>query len=199
MNDSMPIKVVLLGDSGVGKTSIIQRFTEDIFKSNNVTTKSANFVCKNFILPEEDTKVRFQIWDTAGQEKYHSLATMYYKDAAVAIAVFDMTSEKTLIHIKTWIKELKEKVTRNVHILILGNKADLVEQQKVNIDKVKIYSNEVKAKFFIVSAKENMNIHEAFSYAAKRVLESKGQSSTYKDSFVLNREELKKLKRKNCC
>ena len=128
------IKIVLLGDSGVGKTSIVQRFAKDHFQSDNPSTKNAGFICKNYEIPSQSIKIRFQIWDTAGQEKYHSMASMYYKDAKAAIITFDITREQTLEGAKIWIKELNEALKSNVLIVLVGNKSDLIENQKITYE-----------------------------------------------------------------
>ena len=108
-------KVVLIGESGVGKTSIISRYTINEFKSNTMATSGANFVTKNLIMEEENQTIKFEIWDTAGQEKYRSLAKVFYKNAAICILVFDITRRSSFIAIQNfWIKELKENASKDI-------------------------------------------------------------------------------------
>ena len=102
-------KVVLIGESGVGKTSIISRYTSNIFKSQLMSTLGGNFVTKTEIMEDENKTIKFEIWDTAGQEKYRSLAKVFYKDASVCILVYDITRKSSFEQLKEyWIKEIKE-------------------------------------------------------------------------------------------
>ena len=102
-------KVVLIGESGVGKTSIIARYTTNTFESRMLATPGANFVTKNLMMEEENKIIKFEIWDTAGQEKYRSLAKVFYKDAAACVLVYDVTRKSSFEQLKEyWIKEIKE-------------------------------------------------------------------------------------------
>ena len=102
-------KVVLIGESGGGKTSIISRYTTNTFKSQLMSTPGANFVTKTEIMEEENKTIKFEIWDTAGQEKYRSLAKVFYKDAAACVLVYDVTRKSSFEQLKEyWIKEIKE-------------------------------------------------------------------------------------------
>ena len=104
-------KVVLLGESGVGKSSIIDRYTQNIFKSQKLLTTGANFVTKTIILEDENKSIKFEIWDTAGQEKYRSLAKVFYKNAAVCILVYDITRKASFNELKNfWVDEIKENI-----------------------------------------------------------------------------------------
>ena len=100
-------KVVLLGDTNVGKTSILTRISKDQFRTDLQPTIGPHFVSKVFKLPNSTEEIKLQIWDTAGQEKYRSLTPMYYRDACAAICVFDITQKNTLENAESWIKELK--------------------------------------------------------------------------------------------
>ena len=102
-------KVVLIGESGVGKTSIISHYITNTFKSQMVSTLGANFVTKNVIMEDENQSIKFEIWDTAGQERYRALTKVFYKNAAVCILVYDITKKKTFEELKNyWVKEIKE-------------------------------------------------------------------------------------------
>ena len=158
-----PIKIVLLGDSGVGKTSIIYRFVLNKFDMESPSTHVAGFISKSMMVPKLSGTVRFQIWDTAGQEKYQSMAEMYYKDAEAAIVVFDMTRMDSYEGLKRWVGELKEKGPEKIHIVIAGNKSDLIAEQEVKLETVTNYAEEVNAEIKIVSAKQNVNVTEIFT------------------------------------
>ena len=113
-------KVVLIGESGVGKTSIINRFTSNTFRSQQLPTTAANFVTKLVIMEDENKSIKFEIWDTAGQEKYRSLAKVFYKNAAVCILVYDITRKSSIEEIKKfWVNEIKQNISPDTSKYIL--------------------------------------------------------------------------------
>ncbi len=108
-------KVVLIGESGVGKTSIISRYISNTFKSQLMSTPGANFVTKMIIMEDDNQSIKFEIWDTAGQERYRALAKVFYKNAAVCVLVYDITRKASFDELKNyWIKEIKENALPNV-------------------------------------------------------------------------------------
>ena len=112
---SIPCKVVLIGESGVGKTSIISRYISNTFSSVLMATPGANFTTKTIFLKDENQSIKFEIWDTAGQEKYRALAKVFYKNAAVCILVYDITRRASFEELtKYWIQELKGSASPNV-------------------------------------------------------------------------------------
>ena len=112
---SLPCKVVLIGESGVGKTSIISRYISNTFSSVLMATPGANFTTKTVFLKDEKQSIKFEIWDTAGQEKYRALAKVFYKNAAVCILVYDITRRNSFEELKKyWITELKANASPNV-------------------------------------------------------------------------------------
>merc|ERR1719222_1552705 len=116
-------KLVLLGESAVGKSSLVLRFVKGQFHEFQESTIGAAFLTQTVCL--DDTTVKFEIWDTAGQERYHSLAPMYYRGAQAAIVVYDITNADTFERAKTWVKELQRQASPNIVIALAGNKADL--------------------------------------------------------------------------
>ena len=120
--ESVICKVVLIGESGVGKTSIISRYTTNTFKENLMATPGANFLTKLVPFKEEKESIKFEIWDTAGQEKYRSLAKVFYKNAAACVLVYDITNKKSFDELKNyWISEIKENSSQNVSKFIYYN------------------------------------------------------------------------------
>ena len=196
------IKVVLLGDTAVGKTSIVQRFVNNRFDAQCKTSTGAGFICKTIKIPNTSTRVSFKIWDTAGQERYHSMAAMYYQDAGAAIVVYDTTNLESFKGTEVWIKELKENGPEDIEILLLGNKSDLVQNEMVSIDEAKRYSDQIGADFIIASAKENINIIEAFEHIALKIIKIPTNDVHTKrpetETVKLN-EKTSKQKSKNCC
>ena len=112
---AMTCKVVLIGESGVGKTSIISRYTSNIFKSQLMATPGANFVTKHVVMEEQNQVIKFEIWDTAGQERYRSLAKVFYKNAAVCVLVYDITRKASFEELKNyWVKEIKDNTPQDI-------------------------------------------------------------------------------------
>ncbi|OBZ79478.1 Vacuolar protein sorting-associated protein 21 [Grifola frondosa] len=121
---SVQVKLVLLGEAAVGKSSIVLRFVSNEFQANKEPTIGAAFLTQKCRL--EDRVLRYEIWDTAGQERFHSLAPMYYRNAQAAVVVYDVTKASSLEKAKTWVKELQRQANPNIVIALAGNKIDLV-------------------------------------------------------------------------
>ena len=166
------IKVVLIGESGVGKTSIISQFTKGLFNPDIMSTNGATFSTKKKEYKEENKTLSFEIWDTAGQEKYRSLAKMFFKDAAVALIVYDITSKKSFDEIKKyWMNLVKENGPKKVIMYIVGNKYDLLEQEAVKEEEAREYARNEKVSFWLTSAKDSTGIDELFDEIGKKYLE----------------------------
>ena len=132
------IKVVLIGESGVGKTSIISKFTKRLFNRDIMSTNGATFTTKKKKFKEQQKIIFFEIWDTARQEKYRALAKMFFKDAAVVLIVYDITNKNCYVEIKKyWMDIVKENGPKQMIIYIVGNKYDLSEKEEVNEEKAR--------------------------------------------------------------
>lgn len=127
-------KLVLLGDTAVGKSCLVVRFVRDEFFEFQEPTIGAAFLTQSVTL--DNTIVKFEIWDTAGQERYRSLAPMYYRGAAAAIVVYDITNKESFNGAKSWVKELQRRGDPNVVIALAGNKSDLPNKRKVDYEVV---------------------------------------------------------------
>uniref|UniRef100_A0A8B9FWE8 VAMP associated protein B and C n=1 Tax=Amazona collaria TaxID=241587 RepID=A0A8B9FWE8_9PSIT len=154
------LKVCLLGDTGVGKSSIVWRFVEDSFDPNINPTIGASFMTKTVQYQNELHK--FLIWDTAGQERFRALAPMYYRGSAAAIIVYDITKEETFSTLKNWVKELRQHGPPNIVVAIAGNKCDLNDVREVMEKDAKDYADSIHAIFVETSAKNAININELF-------------------------------------
>jgi len=161
------IKLCLLGDSGVGKSSLVLRFVSDCFDKYSTATIGASFMSKTFAVGEETYKV--QIWDTAGQEKYKALAPMYYRGAAAAIVVYDITNENTFESVKMWIRELQQLGPPNIVIAIAANKNDLTDQREVTSDTGSKYAESINAIFSETSALTSSNVNYIFEEISKKL------------------------------
>ncbi|KAG0205832.1 hypothetical protein BGX28_002612 [Mortierella sp. GBA30] len=122
------VKLVLLGEAAVGKSSLVLRFVNDEFQENKEPTIGAAFLTQKCRL--EDKVIKFEIWDTAGQERFHSLAPMYYRNAQAAVVVYDVTKASSLEKAKSWVKELQRQANPNIVIALTGNKVDLVSERR---------------------------------------------------------------------
>ena len=156
-------KVVLLGDSGVGKTCIISRYISGTFDENSATTNGASYCSKNVSFEKLGKNLLFDIWDTAGQEKYKALTKFFYKDAAVCILVYDITRKETFDNIKNyWYAQLRENSDKNIVIGVAGNKCDLYENEEVKEDEAREWAKEIGAVFELTSAQNNTGINDLF-------------------------------------
>ena len=160
MSQPKIIKVVLLGSSGVGKSSLLYRYVTNEWDENAQTTLGAAFMDKK--ITYEGINFKFQIWDTAGQEKYAPLAQMYYRDANVALLVYDITSRESMNGLKEWQNELSQKGPKDITLVIVGNKYDLESSQQITAEEGKQYADEHGAIFAKTSAKMNTGVKELF-------------------------------------
>mgnify|MGYP002626750584 CR=1 FL=1 len=180
------LKIILVGESGVGKTSIINRFIHDTFEDNSPTTTSGTFSAK-ILLFNDGKKLIFNLWDTAGQEKFRSLTKIFYKQAKVAILVYDITKQDSLDKIKNfWINDLKENITSDIILFLVGNKIDLLEKEEASEEDAQQFAKKMNIDLFNISAKENSGIDKLFNQIAKKY--------TGRDDFkfINSLEELKK-------
>ena len=191
--------IVMLGETGVGKTSIVQRFVAEKYNDNNNPTIGASFISKSYIIPNTNLSMKFQIWDTAGQEKYKSLASMYYRDAHAAIIVYDITNKSSYDAIKNWVSELKSSSNKDIFIVIVGNKADLVHKEEIDVVTSKEYSDSISALFKQTSAKENMGIEDLFIFLGTKLSNMNVKIQKPSDAIQLNNDSNQKENKKGCC
>eukprot|EP00045_Choanoeca_perplexa_P001920 m.22340 g.22340 ORF g.22340 m.22340 type:complete len:206 (+) comp11234_c0_seq1:162-779(+) len=160
-------KLLLIGDSGVGKTCVLFRFSEDAFNSTFISTIGIDFKIKTIEL--DDKKIKLQIWDTAGQERFRTITTAYYRGAMGIMLVYDITSEKTFDNIKTWIRNIEQNASEDVERMILGNKCDMEDKRVVSREQGEALAAEYGVPFFETSAKSSINVEEAFTEMAKAI------------------------------
>jgi len=163
-----PFKVVLVGDSGVGKTSIIAQFIDQNFQEDQQSTTGGTFFSKSVICGGGKI-LKFEIWDTAGQEKYRSLTRMFYKDSNAAVMVYDVTRKDSFEGLKNyWTGQIKESSPENIILAIAANKSDLIEQEAVDEGEARNYAKELNALFVSTSAKSSEGINSLFEEIAKK-------------------------------
>jgi small GTP-binding protein len=165
------VKVVLLGESGVGKTCIISQFTEHKFDQGVLSSLSAQFVSKTIEYIDFGKAIKFDIWDTVGQERFRSMAKIFYKDAKVVVFVYDITSLKSFDAIQNfWYNEIKNNCDVTPVIALVGNKTDLYEDQKVDISDARNFAKKIGAIFQLTSAKKDDGISVLFDNIGKKYL-----------------------------
>ena len=166
-------KVVLIGESGVGKTSIISQFTNKEFQYSTQSTSGATYSSKTIECSNKN-KIKFDIWDTAGQERYRALTKMFYKDASAAVLVYDITREDSFVQIKKyWAEQVKDNTTKNIILVIAANKSDLIDNEAVNEDEGRNLANELNAIFLFTSALNSSGIDEIFIKIGDKFFENK--------------------------
>jgi len=142
------VKLVLLGDTGVGKSAIVVRFVQGEFSNESKVTVGAAFLAKALRIPGHDSTgvtdrvVKFEIWDTAGQERYASLAPLYYRGAGAAVVVYDITSTASFEKARFWVKELQKHASPNINMVLVGNKKDLEGRRAVSREDARAFANE---------------------------------------------------------
>ncbi|XP_061708100.1 ras-related protein Rab-5B-like [Cydia pomonella] len=169
-------RLVLLGEIAVGKSSLVLRFVKGHFTEYQASTIGAAFLTQTVSL--DNTTVKFEIWDTAGQEMYHSLAPMYYRGAQAAIVVYDITNQDSFRRARNWVKELKQQAAPSIVIALAGNKSDLVANNShlrmVEVEEAEAYADENRLLFMETSAKTAMNVNDIFLAIANKLPKSEG-------------------------
>jgi len=162
-------KLLLIGDSGVGKTCILFRFSDDAFNTTFISTIGIDFKIKTIEL--QGKKIKLQIWDTAGQERFHTITTSYYRGAMGIMLVYDITNSKSFDNIAKWLRNIDEHANKDVEKMILGNKCDMEDKRVIEKKMGENIAKEHGIKFLETSAKANINIEQAFLDLASAILE----------------------------
>ena len=187
-------KILLLGDSTVGKTCFLLRYVDDSFLDLHMATIGLDYRLKTLIL-EEQKIVKVQLWDTAGQDKFRAITRNYYKGASGIILIFDVTNVKSYENIKKWINEIKEEISEKVAIVLIGNKIDNVQERKISKEQGDKLASEIGVKFFETSAKTGEGINESVFFLVKKISEN--------DPEVKNKYQGRNLKmynkKRKCC
>merc|ERR1711941_187926 len=161
------IKLLLIGDSGVGKSCLLLRFSDDSFTTSFITTIGIDFKIKTIEL--DGKRIKLQIWDTAGQERFRTITTAYYRGAMGILLVYDITDEQSFLNIRNWIRNIEQHAADTVNKILIGNKCDMVNDRKVDSDRGQLLADEYSIKFFETSAKSDANVTEAFTSIAKDI------------------------------
>ena len=197
MDDIIPVKVVLVGDPGVGKTCIIQRYVNNSYSEVNESTISSTYTNKVLEFKEYDKKLSLDIWDTAGQELYRALAKNFYLNAAIGILVYDIRRKDSFEAIKNyWVDQMKESGEEDMILGIAGNKCDLFTEEEVPEEEVKKYAQSIGAIFKPTSCKECIGIDELFQECGKKYMEKNNLITVKKKDNKKDNKKAMKLEYK---
>jgi Ras-related protein Rab-1A len=194
-------KIVMIGDSGVGKSCILLRFADDKFNENFYATIGVDFRFKNVMV--DDKSVKLQIWDTAGQERFKTITSAYYRGADGIIIVYDITDRNSFAHIKDWLDDVNKYTDDNPLKIIVGNKIDLIKDKQINNNDMKTMTAQTGIEIIECSAKDSIKINELMEIMTKKLIEKKkneGNKNTTK-SMILNdiNNKNKEMNNKGCC
>ena len=192
-NKELLYKILLLGDSSVGKTCFLMRYTDNTYQEIHMSTIGIDNKFKDVEL-DDGKKVKIQIWDTAGQDRFRSITRNYYKGANGIVLIFDVTNKKSYENVKNWVKQIKEEVSSRVTIILVANKIDDVNHRIVTKEEGEKIANECGLMFVECSAKTGENIEHAFNELVKKTVENYSKVGQ-------GGEKLKKKKnsKKGCC
>ena len=228
IQEKLKVKVVLIGEAGVGKTCLISRYVSDTFDEHSKTTDGASYVAKTIYCEEYDCYLQFDIWDTAGQEKFRSISKFFYRDASIILFVYDITNKESFESLESyWKNEIKVHGDKNVIFAIVGNKSDLYEDEKVTEDEAKEYAYNNNTHCYLTSARNNVGINNmfedlgnlylepTFQEKRKKEIKERNEDNENKNNIVIVQKDIRNTdknndnnkngeisnqkKKKNCC
>jgi small GTP-binding protein len=189
------LKMLIVGDSGVGKTSLMMRFVDETFSNSFITTIGIDFKLRMVEMPDADSKqtkkIRLQIWDTAGQERFRSITKAYLKGADAVMLVYDVTDEESFLHVRHWITVIHNEVLKEdtLGLLLVANKSDLSRDRVVETKRGEQLAKEYNIPFLETSARSEVGVEDAFMQLAKLTYERKGSAGEFEDGILKKRRE----------
>ena len=194
-------KIILLGDSGVGKSSLLNRYMDEGFIFNKPCTLNADFRIKSMMI-DEFSSAKITIWDTCGQERYRAITNRYFKDAHGIILVYDIADKRSFTDLDLWLDEIKKNVIKeDISIILIGNKIDL-KYRSINSEEAENFAKENKLMYCETSCKEGNNIEKAFDMITKDIVNKQNNNNIYEDKDKIKVFEGKEKKREKeiaCC
>lgn len=193
-------KLLLIGDSGVGKTCVLFRYADDTFNTTFISTIGIDFKIKTIEL--EGKRIKLQIWDTAGQERFHTITTSYYRGAMGIILVYDITNQRSFDNITKWLQNIEMHASAEVERILIGNKCDWEARRVVSKERGAALAHNQGISFLETSAKTNCNIEEVFETLAKQILRktpSKKDDEQVVDISSRKKENGEQKKDSKCC
>ncbi|BFU20066.1 Rab family GTPase [Entamoeba histolytica HM-1:IMSS-B] len=183
-NRLTPLKLIVVGDSSVGKTSLIQMFANNQFSNSVVSTVGIDFLTKRYEV--DGTTYKVQIWDTAGQEKFRTIITSYYRGVQGAVLIYDVTNKSTFDAINYWVKNVQEFGEQVIGRILVGNKTDLEQHRTVSTEMGQSLADKIGIPFIETSAAKGENIQETFTCLIKEVIENQKQQTSTKSTERVN-------------
>ena len=195
-------KVLLLGNSNVGKSSLFLRFVDDIWNDTFVPTIGVDFKIKTFDIDEK--KIKMQIWDTAGQERFKNIIASYYRGAHGILLIYDVTDKDSFKNLSNWLIEIEKNASKNVLKVLIGNKTDLEDKRVITYNQGKEFADTYGLKFIETSAKKNLNVTEAFETLGRELMQASEDKKITKQRqnkkiTVAKAQDLDIEKKKGCC
>ena len=195
-------KVLLLGNSNVGKSSLFLRFVDDIWNDTFVPTIGVDFKIKTFDIDEK--KIKMQIWDTAGQERFKNIIASYYRGAHGILLIYDVTDKDSFKNLSNWLIEIEKNASKNVLKVLIGNKSDLEDKRVITINQGKEFADTYGLKFIETSAKKNVNVNEAFETIGRELMQAADdkkitRQKQNKKISVAKVQDLNTEKKGGCC
>ena len=190
-------KILLLGDSAVGKSCLLLRFCDNSFQETHLTTIGLDFRLKTIDL-EDGKKIKVQIWDTAGQDRFRAITRNYYKGANGILLVYDVTDERSFEHIRSWIEKIHEEAQEGIITYLVGNKIDDEERRVISEEKGHKLGEEFKLDYFETSAKKSIGVNEVFNKLIKEIHKSYQEQNEEQEANMICINN-KKKKKKKCC
>lgn len=193
-------KILLIGDSGVGKSCMLLRFADDTFTESFISTIGVDFKIRTIELNKNIVKL--QIWDTAGQERFRTITSSYYRGAHAILIVYDITDSESFENVKNWIYECDKYAPNSVLKLLVGNKCDLENKRQVTFIKGKELAEEYNLNFLETSAKTSVKIEDAFKLIAEELVKNRvnlRQSSSTKPIYINHPKPINLHQKNNCC
>ncbi len=200
----LSLKILLIGDSQVGKTSLLLKYTEHVFPEEHIATIGVEYKDK-FIL-KDNYNIRLQIWDTAGQERFHSITKNIYRNANGVLFVYDITNQESFSNIKNWIKDL-QNVGNDIKGVIIGNKIDLEQKRDVSKQDLEEIGKKYNMPILETSAKQSINVNEGFELLVNELLKGKTENQivemfsrkTRSDLSISSKTNSTKKQKSGCC
>jgi len=190
-------KVLIIGNSSVGKSNILLRYTDNIFNDSFLPTIGVDFKIKNITVSGQ--KIKLNIWDTAGQERFKTITSTYYKGSHGIVLVYDITDKESFNNISNWVNEVKRNAGTNITMLLVGNKCDMDADRAVTYKEGQDLANTMGISFLETSAKADINIKETFSVLAKQIHEMLPESQRFDERIVDTASLRNKKPKRGCC
>jgi len=188
-------KLVLIGDSGVGKSNLLSRFTRNEFNIDSKSTISVEFATRGVII--EGKTIKAQIWDTAGQERYRAITSAYYRGAVGALVLYDLSKHITYENVERWLRELRDHANQDIVIMLVGNKSDLRHLRTVPTEEALAYAERNQLSFIETSALDSTNVEKAFQMIISEIYKRASKDSDSRNDLIQPTDD--EPPKKSCC